>query len=216
MRQRNIKHLEERLAENAAFLIADPRAAKGHWHEIFAVPADTPIYLEIGCGKGKFITEMAKANPESCFIAVEGQANVMLRTMEKSTVAARPNLRLFIDFVHDLGAYFEAGELAGVYLNFSDPWPKARHEKRRLTYHGRLLNYFSVLHGTGFVAVKTDNDALFSFTLQEIEQAGLHIAEQVEDLYGLPQDRHRPWATTEYEDKFRAAGKQIHYVRIER
>ena len=133
MRQRTVKNLEERLEQNSSFVIENPREAKGRWAEIFGTRH--PVYLEIGCGKGQFILTRAARNPQANFIAVEGQANVILRAMEKAEAAELSNLRLFIDFVNDLNDYFEPGELAGVYLNFSDPWPKARHDKRRLTYH---------------------------------------------------------------------------------
>ena len=167
MRQRTVKNLEERLEQNSSFVIENPREAKGRWAEIFG--NRNPVYLEIGCGKGQFILTRAERNPQANFIAVEGQANVILRAMEKAEAAELSNLRLFIDFVNDLNDYFEPGELAGVYLNFSDPWPKARHDKRRLTYHKRLENYFQVMGEDGFVEFKTDNEGLFEFTLEEIQ-----------------------------------------------
>lgn len=214
MRQRNIKNLEERLAQNSSFVIEDPRAMRGHWHDVFGQSVSRPLYLEIGCGKGKFILTRAQQEPENCYIAVEGQANVILRAMEKAEQAELSNLRLFIDYVHDLRDYFEEGELDGIYLNFSDPWPKARHEKRRLTYCRRLENYFEVLKPEGFVEFKTDNDALFAFTLEQIPLAGLKIAEETRDLHNS--DFASRLVTTEYEDKFRKTGKKISYVKIRR
>lgn len=214
MRQRNIKNLEERLAENSSFLIEEPKSMKGRWRETFQTGPGSPVYLEIGCGKGKFILTRAEKNPDACYIAVEGQANVILRAMEKAEAAERSNLRLFIDYVNDLRDYFEEGELDGIYLNFSDPWPKARHDKRRLTYHRRLENYFQVLKPEGFVEFKTDNDGLYAFTLEEIPLAGLEIAEETRDLHRS--DFESRLVTTEYEDKFRAGGKNINYVKIKR
>lgn len=220
MRQRNIKNLEARLAENASFLIEDPRAMRGKWGQVFG--NGNPIFLEIGCGKGKFILSKAMEHPDCNFIAVEGQENVILRAMEKAEAAGRENglsnLRLFIDYINDLNDYFEPGELAGIYLNFSDPWPKARHYKRRLTYRGRLLNYFQVLDEDGAIEFKTDNDGLFAFTMEEIEALiasdGIVIAEKTEDLHST--DFAGRLTTTEYEDKFKAAGKNINYVKIKR
>lgn len=232
MRQRNIKNLKERLMENSRFLVEDPRAMRGRWREAFTgddQSADMvdgqraeiaggsgrrPLYLEIGCGKGKYILTRAEWEPDACFLAVEGQESVILRAMEKAEAAERSNLRLFIDYVKDLRDYFQEGELDGIYLNFSDPWPKARHDKRRLTYHKRLDNYFQVLGPDGFVEFKTDNDSLYDFTLQEIGLAGLEIAEETRDLHGS--DFESRLVTTEYEDKFRAAGKNINYVKIKR
>ena len=217
MRQRTVKNLEERLEQNSSFAIENPREAKGRWAEIFG--NRNPVYLEIGCGKGQFILTRAERNPQANFIAVEGQANVILRAMEKAEAAELSNLRLFIDFVNDLNDYFEPGELAGVYLNFSDPWPKARHDKRRLTYHKRLENYFQVMGEDGFVEFKTDNEGLFEFTLEEIQllaEKGLEMAEMTRDLHGPDCQLESRQVTTEYEDKFRAAGKNINYVKIKR
>ena len=215
MRQRTVKNLEEKMANNSSFLIKDPREAKGHWAEIFG--NNNPVYLEIGCGKGKFILTRAQRNPDANYIAVEGQENVILRAMEKAEAAGLANLRLFNDFVNDLNDYSEKGELAGVYLNFSDPWPKARHDKRRLTYHKRLENYFQVMGEDGFVEFKTDNEGLFEFTLEEIallEEKGLKMAEMTRDLHGEDCTYESRQVTTEYEDKFSAAGKNINYVKI--
>ena len=120
---------------------------------------------------------------------------------------------------NDLNDYFEPGELAGVYLNFSDPWPKARHDKRRLTYHKRLENYLQVMGEDGFVEFKTDNEGLFEFTLEEIQllaEKGLEMAEMTRDLHGPDCQLESRQVTTEYEDKFRAAGKNINYVKIKR
>ncbi len=217
MRQRTVKNLEERLEQNSSFVIENPREAKGRWAEIFG--NRNPVYLEIGCGKGQFILTRAERNPQANFIAVEGQANVILRAMEKAEAAELSNLRLFIDFVNDLNDYFEPGELAGVYLNFSDPWPKARHDKRRLTYHKRLENYFQVMGEDGFVEFKTDNEGLFEFTLEEIQllaEKDLEMAEMTRDLHGPDSQLESRQVTTEYEDKFRAAGKNINYVKIKR
>ena len=215
MRQRNIKNLEERLAANAAFLIEKPENFKGRWSEVFG--NENPIVLEIGCGKGKFIIDHAFAERDVNFIAVEGQSNVVLRALEKAESQQLVNLRIFIGFVHDLHDFFEEGELSGIYLNFSDPWPKARHAKRRLTHRKRLENYKEVLADEGFIEFKTDNDDLFQFTLEEIEEMDCEITEMTRDLhkgevgrYGQASKKFR----TEYEEKFSRQGKNINFVRI--
>lgn len=210
MRQRNIRNLDEKLANNADFLIEDPRELKGKWNEVFG--NDNPVYLEIGCGKGQFIIKKAADNPDKNFIAVEGQANVIVRAMQKAQAAEYENLRLFIDYVHDLKDYFEKGEVAGIYLNFSDPWPKARHYKRRLTYRGRLDNYFEVIKEGGFVEFKTDNEGLFEFTLEEIQEEKFEMVEMTRDLHASEFDSKL--TTTEYEEKFKSKGKNINYVKI--
>lgn len=234
MRQRNIKNLQEKLDMNSSFLIENPKLFKGKWQEEFG--NDNPIYLEIGCGKGQFITSCALNHPERNYIAIEGQSNVALRALQKAEEKSMANLRIFIAYVSDLKEYFDAGELAGIYLNFSDPWPKARHAKRRLTYRDRLKNYKEVLSPGGFIEFKTDNDGLFEFTLGEIEAAGFEIIEATHDLHGdmqdnmsdeqlvecsaEPTDERSDFAAdaaaylTEYEEKFMALGKNINYVRF--
>ena len=199
MRQRNIKNLDEKLRQNSRFLA-----------RVFG--NDNPIYLEIGCGKGQFIMKRAASCPSANYIAIEGQSNVALRALEKAQAEGMENLRIFIAYVHDLEDYFEAGELAGIYLNFSDPWPKARHFKRRLTYRQRLLNYKKVLGRDGFVEFKTDNDGLFEFSLEEIQEAGLEITEVTGDLHS--EEYESKDFTTEYEDRFSKAGKNINYVKF--
>lgn len=210
MRQRNIKNLDEKLRMNSGFLVQEPEKFKGKWHEIFE--NHNPIYLEIGSGKGKFIFDMAYSNPDKNYIAIEGQSNVALRALEKAEAGQLPNLRIFIAYVHDLKDYFDRGELEGIYLNFSDPWPKARHAKRRLTYRDRLLNYREILNGNGAVEFKTDNDGLFEFTLEEIEACGARILEQTADLHASTFKSRD--ITTEYEDRFKGKGKNINYVKF--
>lgn len=210
MRQRNIKDLDRKIKLNSTFLVEDPRACRGRWREVFG--NDRPICLEIGCGKGKFIASRAEAFPEKNFIAIEGQSNVALRALEKAETGRFENLRIFIDYVDDLGDYFAPGELDGIYLNFSDPWPKARHAKRRLTYREKLLNYKSVMTSTGMIEFKTDNDGLFEFSVGEIRQAGLSIWELTRDLAaGSFESR---LFTTEYEERFASAGKNINYIKF--
>ena len=215
MRQRNIKNLSERIEQNSRLLIEEPGDCKGRWAEIFG--NGNPIYLEIGCGKGNFITKHAFAEPDCNFIACEGQMSVVLRALEKAEASGSGNLRVFIDFVNDLEDYFEVGELSGIYLNFSDPWPMARHAKRRLTYRGRLQNYKKVLKPDGFIEFKTDNEGLFAFTLEEIEACGYEMIEMSRDLHGEAQGVHGEKSRcfmTEYEEKFSGQGKNINFVRF--
>ena len=210
MRQRNIKNLDQKIRRNSTFLVTDPESCRGRWREVFGNNA--PIYLEIGCGKGRFIALRAAAFPEKNFIAVEGQSNVALRALQKAEICHFDNLRIFIDYVDDLGRYFEPGELAGIYLNFSDPWPKARHAKRRLTYREKLKNYRSVMSPEGTIEFKTDNDGLFAFTIDEIRNAGLSIWEMTTDLAASTFESKL--FTTEYEERFGSAGKNINYVKF--
>lgn len=210
MRQRNIKNLDQKIRRNSTFLVTDPESCRGRWQEVFGNNA--PVYLEIGCGKGRFIALRAAAFPEKNFIAVEGQSNVALRALQKAETCHFDNLRIFIDYVDDLGRYFEPGELAGIYLNFSDPWPKARHAKRRLTYREKLKNYRSVMSPEGTIEFKTDNDGLFAFTIDEIRNAGFSIWEMTTDLAASTFESKL--FTTEYEERFGSAGKNINYVKF--
>ena len=216
MRQRNIKNLGEKIEKNSRLLMQNPQEIKGHWAEVFG--NDAPIYLEIGCGKGNFITAHALGEPKTNFVACEGQESVVLRALEKAEESEIQNLRIFIDYVKDLGDYFEPGELAGIYLNFSDPWPKARHAKRRLTYRSRLENYKSVLKDGGFVEFKTDNEGLFEFTLEEIAACGYEVVEMTRNLHGAKAAGEYAetsrWFMTEYEEKFAGAGKNINFLRF--
>ena len=173
---------------------------------------DKELFLEIGCGKGNFIIKKALANPDKNFLAIEGQETVILRALEKARELQLPNLKFMLNFVHSMEDLFEENQLSGIYLNFSDPWPKARHAKRRLTYRERLKDYAWALREGGFVEFKTDNDPLYDSALEEIEAVGYEIAEQTRDLHNSSYESRL--TTTEYEDRFLAKGKNINYVKI--
>ncbi|MBQ0078340.1 MAG: tRNA (guanosine(46)-N7)-methyltransferase TrmB [Eubacterium sp.] len=213
MRQRKVKDLDLKLAQCSDLLVENPDPAG--WNEHFGREAD--LYVEVGCGKGDFIIKKAMDNPDSNFVAIEGQGTVVLRAMEKvreleGTGTPVTNLRFMCAFVNDMREFFEEGSLAGIYLNFSDPWPKARHNKRRLTYRGRLENYAKVLVAEGFLEFKTDNDGLYDFTLEEIEAVDYDIIEKTRDLHASQYESRL--TMTEYEKKFKANGKNINYVKI--
>lgn len=202
-------------------MIEEPGAGS---RDYFGNNGGRELFLEIGCGKGQFILAKAMGTPGADFIAVEGQETVILRALEKAKERAQelsasdaeaggiPNLRFMLTFVHNMNELFEEGQLAGIYLNFSDPWPKARHAKRRLTHRDRLRDYGWALKKGGFIEIKTDNDELYDFTLEEIEAAGYRIAEQTRDLHASEYSARL--TTTEYEDKFSGRGKNINYVRV--
>ncbi len=214
MRQRKLKNLDQRLGEFSRFIAADPAGNRGRWQQVFG--NNKPLWLEIGCGKGQFITRQAVAHPERNFIAVEGHESVVLRALEKAAAAekeaARDNLCFILEYVKDVRDLFADGELAGIYLNFSDPWPKDRHAKRRLTYGKRLEQYAQILEPGGVIAFKTDNEGLFEFTLAQIEETGMEILELSRDLHHCPYNEEN--ITTEYEDKFAMTGKNINYVKF--
>ena len=210
MRQRKAKNLEEKLRECSEYMITEPEA--GRLDSCF--DQDRPLFLEIGCGKGNFIIRKALDNPDKNYIAIEGQETVILRALEKARAVdgGIPNLKFMMTFVHSMDEFFTEGQLEGIYLNFSDPWPKAHHAKRRLTYRQRLLDYRWALRAGGFIEFKSDNDQLYDFTLEEIGAAGLEITEESRDLHSSPYESR--YTMTEYEEKFRNRGKNINYVKV--
>ena len=208
MRQRKIKDIEEKLEHFTQYMVEAPEEQKGKWREIFG--NDNPIYLEIGCGKGQFITEHARRNPDCNYIAIEGQDSVIWRALQKVEKLELTNLCFIKKYIDDIRDFFADGELEGLYLNFSDPWPKERHAKRRLTYHKKLKQYIQIIKPEGHIEFKTDNEGLFEFTLEQIEEAELKILEMSRDLHNSPYaEKNIP---TEYEDKFSQKGKNINYV----
>ncbi len=170
-------------------------------------PDKKSIAIEIGCGKGAFITGMAKRYPDIGFFAVEKVSDVMIIAAEKVQAMEIPNVRfLCCDAIH-LGALFPKGGFERIYLNFSDPWPKARHAKRRLTYHTMLESFKPLLAEGGRIEFKTDNRGLFDFSLEEFPIAGFALENVTFDLHASE------WAenniVTEYEANFSAKGFKI-------
>jgi len=210
MRQRKVKNVGERLAEYADYLIENPSLMKGKWKNAFG--NDNKIFLELGCGKGQFIVAKAKENKELNFIGAEGQPTIVLRALEKASKEEVVNARFMTGFVRDITEVFEEDELSGVFLNFSDPWPKDRHSKRRLSHKNFLEGFRKVSKAGSILEIKTDNEELFEFTLGQIEMMGFEIMELTRNLH------HSECAskniTTEYEDKFKACGKKIQYVKV--
>ena len=219
MRQRKIKNLEAKYEDYSDILINDPASMRGRWDER---AGGKPIYLEIGCGKGKFITELAAREPENFFVAIEGNKSVMLRALEKIREAGVSNVVFAPEFVDDLTEWFDDEEAAGIYLNFSDPLPKNYWYRRRLTYRDRLKTYFRVLKDDGTVTFKTDNTGLFEWSILEIQAADLKILDLTRDLHAAvsaiedPEERRAFNIETEYEAKFSGLGEKIKRVVIGR
>ena len=159
MRQRKVKNVEEKLDRHEDYLIKDGFLKKGNWNEEFG--NQLPICLELGCGKGQFIISKAKSQKDMNFIGAEGQPTIALRGMEKASLEEIPNVRFITGFIHDISEVFGEGELSGIFLNFSDPWPKTRHAKRRLTHGTYLEGYRKVAVPGACLEMKTDNEALF-------------------------------------------------------
>ena len=212
MRHRKVKNLEPRIEACKHYLVPEAKANKGNGRACFGADADSRLYLELGCGKGKFLCAHAQDEPQANFIGIEGLDAVMVRGLERAEEEQIANVRFVMDFVSDIRDYFADGELDGIYLNFSDPWPKPRHEKRRFTYGKTLLKYQQILKADGFVAFKTDNEELFDYSIGEIERLALCVEEMSRDLH--QSDYQAKTFTTEYEDKFHGRGKNINYVKF--
>lgn len=212
MRQRKVRNLEIKYEDYADILVTDPAARRGHWSEL---GGGRPVYIEIGCGKGKFISEMALREPGRFFVAIEGNKSVMLRAMEKVRERGLDNVVFTPEFVDDLADWFEPGEAEGIYLNFSDPHPKNYTYKKRLTYRDRLKSYFEVLGPDGTVTFKTDNTGLFEWSVHEVLAADLRILDITRDLHAAalaiedPEERKSFNIETEYEAKFSGLGEKI-------
>ena len=204
MRLRNVPGARETIIENQ-FSIQEPEQKKGKWAELFG--NDHPIHIEVGMGKGQFIIEMAKRNPEINYIGIEKYSSVLVRAVEKLEDFEQNNLRLIRMDAENIEEVFDKDEVDRIYLNFSDPWPKDRHAKRRLTSTRFLERYNNILTPEGRVMFKTDNKDLFDFSLEQVEEAGWILENHTYDLH------HREYnegnVMTEYEEKFSAKGNPI-------
>ena len=207
MRVRNRPGAAEMLAAHPNFVISDPTLWKGKWNELFG--NDHPIHIEIGMGKGQFITGMAKAHPEINYIGVEMQVSVVSIALDKLIEQPLPNLKLLHVDGSALTEYFADSEVDQIYLNFSDPWPKKRHEKRRLTYKTFLAVYEQILRPNGEIHFKTDNQGLFEYSLASFSQYGMILKQVWLDLH---QSQFEGNIMTEYEEKFSSKGQRIYRV----
>jgi tRNA (guanine-N7-)-methyltransferase len=253
MRQKKIKGVEKKMELFSEPLVSDPVAFKGRWREAFrgydrraawgdgarqsgAPRVDTPLNLEIGCGKGRFIKANALKDPDSLYLGFEGQKSVIYRALQRAYTdpdvrlrelneialalvglydddcASTPdNLLLCAEYIMDMRDYFDEGELSGVFLNFSDPWPKTRQRKRRLTSPGYLDGYLYSLAYGGFIRFKTDSADFFDYSRECLEaHPGFEITALTNDLHASE------YATdsemTEYEKRFLNLHMKIHYL----
>ncbi len=210
MRLRNIPRAESVLEAHDK-VIKNEKELKGRWKEVFG--NDNPVYIEIGMGKGQFLTEMAARHPDRNYIGIERYSSVLLRAVERldkleADSRALENIRFICMDAAQIGEVFEKGEVRGIYLNFSDPWPKKRHARRRLTSREFFSRYDQVLAPEGRVEFKTDNQDLFRFSLEEADEAGWRVLMSTWDLHSDP-DMNRGNVMTEYEEKFSAKGNPI-------
>ena len=205
MRLRNVPGARETIIENQ-FSIQQPEQMKGKWAEVFQ--NDHPIHIEVGMGKGQFIIEMARRNPEVNYIGIEKYSSVLVRAVEKLEDFEQDNLRLIRMDAENINEVFGKDEVDRIYLNFSDPWPKDRHAKRRLTSRQFFARYDQMLKKEGRVEFKTDNKALFDFSVEEVKEAGWILEECTYDLHNDTR-LNEGNVMTEYEKKFSELGNPI-------
>lgn len=213
MRARKKKHGAERIAACAHLLIGDPTVLKNDPQAPF--PTARPLHLEIGCGKGSFACGTAAAHPEINLIAMERVADVACLALEKAERCReeRPdNLRFLIGNAENLTEWLPPHSIDCLYLNFSDPWPKAGHAKRRLTHRLFLERYQTVLKKGGILRFKTDNVGLFDFSLEQFAEMGLTVTEVTRDLHNSPLNEGN--VMTEYEKNFSEKGFPIHAATV--
>lgn len=209
MRLRNIPRADE-VVKNHPIAVKQVKENKGKWSALFE--NEDPIYIEIGMGKGQFLLNHAKQNPNINYIGIERYSSVLLRALEKfdtEDFCELKNVRFICMDAMELAEVFELGEVARIYLNFSDPWPKARHARRRLTSTQFFAQYDKVLSEEGVVEFKTDNRPLFEFSLEQVEEAGWKLLAKTFDLHHDAQ-MNEGNVMTEYEEKFSALGNPIH------
>lgn len=207
MRLRNVRGSREKIAESI-FTVQQPELQKGRWRQFFK--NSSPIHIEIGMGKGKFLFELAKSNPDINYIGIEKYSSVLIRAIEKREQYEGDNLMFIRMDAETITEIFEQHEVDKIYLNFSDPWPKDRHAKRRLTSKQFLTRYDSILALDGEVVFKTDNEELFSFSLEQAAEAGWKLMKLTHDLHKSEYAAGN--VMTEYEEKFSAEGKPIHML----
>lgn len=206
VRLRNKPWALEYINEHQDVVVPNPEEWKGKWNELFG--NENPVHIEVGTGKGQFVLGMALQNPDINYIGIELFDSVIVSAIEKIVEANKPaNLRLLKVNGEELEKYFAKGEISRVYLNFSDPWPKKRHAKRRLTHENFLKIYENILIENGEVHFKTDNRALFEFSLVSMNHYGMKLNDVSLDLHANePEENVR----TEYEEKFSAKGQPIY------
>lgn len=204
MRLRHIPGSEEEIAQSP-YVIQQPQCRKGRFGEVFG--NDHPIEIEVGMGKGRFIMDMARLHPDKNYIGIERYSSVLLRGLQKRAEIELDNVYFMCVDARDLAEIFAPGEVNRIYLNFSDPWPKDRHAKRRLTSPEFMKVYDQVLAPDGTVEFKTDNQGLFEYSLAAVPEAGWTVTAHTFDLHQNEMSAGN--VMTEYEQKFSEKGNPI-------
>ena len=209
MRLRHKPWAKEKIEQHPQYIVANPEQCRGNWHEVFE--KDQPLHIEVGTGKGQFITGMAKSNPDINYLGIELYDSVIVAALDRLIEADLPNLKLLNVNAADLAKYFTKNDVDRVYLNFSDPWPKARHEKRRLTYKDFLKLYEDILVDGGEIHFKTDNQGLFEYSLMSFSAYGLLLKYVSLDFH---KSEYEGNIMTEYEEKFSEQGNRIYRCEV--
>jgi len=208
MRMRRMKNLEPRMEKCAALRIAAPEEKKGNWRSL--KPDAAALWVEVGCGKGKFTAETAAANPDVLLIAVERCREAMVVAMEKAQAMGLTNV-FYIDMdVEKIEEIFAPGEIDRLFINFPDPWPRKKNAKRRLTYRTFLDKYCRVIKEGGEIHYKTDNSPLFEFSVEEFAACGLQVNNLTRNLH----ENGIVGIMTGYEEKFHALGTPINRCEV--
>ena len=205
MRLRNITGSREMIKESP-FVVHEPEERKGKWKETFG--NDRPLFVEIGMGKGRFLMDMARLHPEVNFVGIEKYSSVLLRAIQKMEEDPLANVKFIRMDAEEIGEVFAPGEVDRIYLNFSDPWPKDRHAKRRLPSRQFLARYEKILKPEGTIEFKTDNTELFNFSLEQIKEAAWTLQAFTYDLHHN-EEMNKDNVMTEYEEKFSKIGNPI-------
>lgn len=212
MRLRNKPAALEKLKNNPTLVVLEPEAWCGKWQQLFV--EEQPLHIEVGSGKGRFINDIARQHPEINYIGIDLQASVLVNALDQLLAEPLPNLRLLQANGNSLTSYFAPSEVARIYLNFSDPWPKKKHTKRRLTAPAFLAAYSVILSPDGAVHFKTDNQQLFEYSLCSFSQSGWFLQDVSLDLHHS--DKYPDNIMTEYEEKFAARGNRIYRLEASR
>ena len=206
MRMRRKKNREARFENCIEFVVQNPETVKGEWcTKLFKRKA--PLHVEIGCGKGGFITKLAALHPEINYVAMEKCVDALILALEKAKAMEIKNVLFISGDAENLTEIFAPGEADRIYLNFSDPWKKSKQAKRRLTHRRFLEKYKTVLNPDGELHFKTDNRPLFDFSLEEFEAMNMHLSELTNELHNSEYDKDN--IRTEYEETFSAKGFPI-------
>ncbi len=207
---RNKPWADDYIRDNSDIVPKNASSYKGEWKKLFANAQ--PLHVEIGTGKGQFIAGMGKQHPEYNFVGLELAKSVIVTAIEKVKTAEVENIRLVNADAQNITELFAENEVDKLYLNFSDPWPKNRHEKRRLTYKTFLEQYKQILVPNGEIVLKTDNQHLFEYSVVSFSKFGMELQEVTLDLHAMEDPLN---VMTEYEEKFSGKGQPIYRCRAQ-